>query len=66
MKTFFFILNFIQSFADNIITERNFIIITFKMIGETDDVAKTLINRYLKILTKVDNFIFIASLSKFK
>ena len=62
----FFILICVQSLAESIITERNFIIITFKMIGETDDVAKTLINRYLKILTKVNNFIFIASLSKFK
>ena len=40
--------------SDRIVSERTFIIITFKMIGEVDDVAKTLVDRYLKILTKVN------------
>ena len=40
--------------SDKIISERNFIIITFKMNGDADEVAKILLEKYLKILTKVN------------
>ena len=42
--------------SDKIVSERNFIIITFKMNGETDEVAKILMEKYLKLLTKVNKF----------
>ena len=43
----------LKAISDVIISERNFIILPFKMIDTPELVAKGLINRYLKILVKV-------------